>query len=83
MNSHELFDLIANANALFTATHDPLIPSAIKLIADAATSTLLDEDYEPTPQQRIAIGMVEAMCDAYLCLYGFSDTQPVWTNGKP
>lgn len=83
MNSNELFGLITDANVLYTATHDPLIPSAIKLITEAATDKLVDEAHEPTPQQWLAIEMVETMRDAYLCLYGFSDTQPVWTNGKP
>ena len=59
---------------LLRLTRDPLLQSAVRMLTDAlADAVAHDEDPVPLSQQtRVALGMVEAMQDAHLTLFGFS-----------
>lgn len=74
MTTTELFALIADAHALHRATKDPLLPSALQLMTEAAAGAMVHDDEQVvcSPQQALAVGMVQKLRDAYFVLYGFS-----------
>lgn len=61
------------AAALYKHTRDPLLPSALRLLATAQADALLAEsyDYDLTRMQSVAYTLVEHLENAFFTLYGY------------
>lgn len=78
MTPSALLALVRDARRIRQITDDPLLPSAIHLLTDAATHALAAHRKTVVfyPQQEVALQMVLKLREAYLCLYGFSPCKP-------
>jgi len=72
MTPTSLLFMIQRAHSLYALTHDPMIPSAIRLATDAYLDALTHDDPVPvlSVQQQHAVNFLTHMEDAHLTLFG-------------
>lgn len=82
MSPTQLLYLLHQAHTLHAKTHDPVIPSAIRLLTDAYTQALVYD--EPvvalSEQQSAALRYLQALADAHLTLFGESVKPPSYEH---
>jgi hypothetical protein len=61
---------ITEAKAIHTLTQDPMILSAMKLLADPHMDAFVESSTTLTPQEQKALAFLTTLADAYFVLHG-------------
>jgi hypothetical protein len=80
-----LYQHLQVAHTLAGTTKDPLVASAIRVITDAYTDAVVEglEEVTLSPQQAIALEMLQRMEDAHLTLFGEPVKPPYHERDNP